>query len=101
MSKQSEAVLSDYRIFETDEFLKQFKKLPEQNFSFLQKKLYNYVYPLLKNNPFLGTNIKKLRGYLPETWRYRIGKFRLFYNIDKKEKIVFILTIDFRKNAYR
>ena len=98
MSKQSEAVLSDYRIFETDEFLKQFKKLPEQNFSFLQKK---HVYPLLKNNPFLGTNIKKLRGYSPDIWRYRIGKFRLFYNIDKKEKIVFILTIDFRKDAYR
>ncbi|KAF1080158.1 MAG: hypothetical protein GQF41_3625 [Candidatus Rifleibacterium amylolyticum] len=32
---------------------------------------------------------------------YRIGKFRIFYSIDEKLKIVSILTIDFRKNAYK
>ncbi|NQV50560.1 MAG: type II toxin-antitoxin system RelE/ParE family toxin, partial [Candidatus Marinimicrobia bacterium] len=46
-------------------------------------------------------NIKKLRDYTPSTWRYRINKFRLFYTTDTTEKIVFILTIDFRKDAYK
>ncbi|WP_420885427.1 type II toxin-antitoxin system RelE family toxin [Candidatus Scalindua japonica] len=45
--------------------------------------------------------MKKLQGYSPETWRYRIGKFRLFYVVDREECIIYILTIDFRKDAYR
>jgi mRNA interferase RelE/StbE len=38
--------------------------------------------------------------YKPETWRYRIGKYRLFYVIDENEKTVYILSIDLRKEAY-
>ncbi|MCX7003920.1 MAG: type II toxin-antitoxin system RelE/ParE family toxin [bacterium] len=34
-------------------------------------------------------------------WRYRLGSFRLFYSVDKEQRIVFVLTIDDRKNAYR
>ena len=69
--------------------------------TFLQKKLDDYVYPQIKSEPFWGKNIKKLQGYSPDTWRYRIGKFRLFYIVDKKEKIIFIITIDNRKDAYK
>jgi mRNA interferase RelE/StbE len=42
-----------------------------------------------------------MRGYKPETLRYRIGKVRLFYSIDDITKIVFVLSIDKRKDAYR
>ena len=101
MQKPDEVVLSDFRIFETDEFAKQFKKLSSRDTVFLRKKLDGYVYPQIKAGPFWGNNIKKLQGYSPDTWRYRIGKFRLFYIIDKKERIVFILTVDDRKNAYK
>jgi mRNA interferase RelE/StbE len=101
MQKRDEVVLSDLRIFETDEFSKQFKKLSSRDASFLRKKLDSYVYPQITTEPFWGTNIKKLQGYSPDTWRYRIGKFRLFYIVDPKERIVFILTIDDRKDAYR
>ncbi|MBU0479186.1 type II toxin-antitoxin system RelE/ParE family toxin [bacterium] len=93
--------MSDFRIFETDEFAKQFKKLSSHDAVFLRKKLDSYVYPQIKTKPFWGNNIKKLQGYSPDTWRYRIGKFRLFYIIDKNERIVFILTVDDRKNAYK
>jgi mRNA interferase RelE/StbE len=71
------------------------------NVDFLQKKLNDYVYPQIKNQPFWGNNIKKLQGYSPDTWRYRIGKFRLFYVIDQGERIISILTVDFRKDVYR
>ena len=93
--------MSDFRLFETDEFLKQFRKLSSQDSAFLQKKLKDYVYPQLKKQPFWGNNSKKLQGYSPATWRYRIGRFRLFYVINKKERIISILTVDLRKNAYR
>jgi mRNA interferase RelE/StbE len=37
---------------------------------------------------------------MPARWRYRIGKFRLFYIIDEKEKVVAMISIDDRKDAY-
>ena len=93
--------MSDFSLFETDEFLKQLGKLSSQDSAFLQKKLKDYVYPQLKKQPFWGNNIKKLQGYSPTTWRYRIGSFRLFYIINKEQRIIAILTVDLRKDAYR
>jgi mRNA interferase RelE/StbE len=96
-----EVSLPDFKIFETREFLKQLGKLPLNESAFLRNKLDRYVYPQIRIEPFYGKNIKKLRGYSPETWRYRIGSFRLFYIVDKKKHVVFILTIDDRRNAYK
>ena len=93
--------MSDFRIFETDEFAKRFKKLSSRDASFLRRKLASYVYPQIRTEPFWGSNIRKLQGYSPDTWRYRIGKFRLFYVVDRKARIVSILTIDDRKDAYK
>lgn len=101
MRKLSEAALPDFRIFETNEFLKRFNKLSSRDAAFLRKKLDSFVYPQIKTEPFWGNNIKKLQGYTPNTWRYRIGKFRLFYIIDQEEKVIYILTIDDRKDAYK
>jgi mRNA interferase RelE/StbE len=101
MQRQSEADLSDFKIFETDEFLKRLKKLSSRDATFLRRKLDSFVYPQLRAEPFWGNNIKKLQGYTPETWRYRIGQFRVFYIVDPKDRILYILTVDDRKDAYR
>lgn len=93
--------MSDYRIFETDEFQKQLKKVTPSQRKIIEKKLSGYVYPQLRTAPCYGPNIKKLKGYDPETWRYRIGNYRVFYCIDEEERVVFVLTIDDRKDAYR
>lgn len=93
-------MLSKYKIFETNEFLKKLDKTANQDRAFIEKKLNQYVYPQLKDEPHYGNNIKKLVGYNPETWRYRIGKYRLFYVIDEIDKILFIISIDLRKDAY-
>jgi len=95
------ASLSNYRLFETEEFIERMEEFSKVQQSFLQNKLKSYAYPQLKLEPHFGLNIKKLIDYVPPTWRYRIGKFRVFYSIDEKLKIVSILTIDFRKDAYR
>ena len=92
--------MSNYKIFETDEFLNKIKKINKKDKSFIKGKLIQYVYPQLKEEPHYGNNIKKLVDYIPETWRYRIGKYRVFYVIDKSAKIVYILSIDKRKDAY-
>lgn len=101
MPKQAAADSSEFRIFETDEFLKRLKHLSSRESAFLQRKLREYVYPQLRKNPVLGPNIKKLKGYTPETWRYRIGDFRVFFFVDSDSRIVYILSADDRKDAYR
>ena len=92
--------MSNYRIFETNEFQKRIGKISKREKSFVEKKLREYIYPQLKEEPHYGNNIKKLVDYKPETRRYRIGKYRLFYTIDENEKIIYILSIDLRKDAY-
>ena len=93
--------LSDYRIFETEEFQKRLDKLSHEQSRFLRKKLTEYVYPQLRNSPFFGPNIKKLRGMEPAIWRYRIGAFRIFYLADTEERVLSMLSVDPRKDAYR
>ena len=93
--------MTDYRIFETDEFRRNVRDLDTRQRSFVELKLSQYVYPQLRARPHLGLNIKKLQGYQPATWRYRIGRFRVFYGIDDQKRIVNVLALDHRKDAYR
>lgn len=92
--------LAEFRIFETAQFLKDL----EQDFSGqrerIQQKLTAYVYPQLRENPYAGQHIKKLKDFEPDTWRYRIGDYRFFYTIDGQRKLVSMLAIDHRGHAY-
>jgi len=99
MPSTGAAFLSDFRIFETEEFQKALVRLGPPRY--LRKKLDSYVYPQLRQGPYFGPNIRKVQGYTPATWRYRIGPYRIFYSLDETERIVFVLTIDDRKDAYR
>ena len=90
----------NYKIFETEEFSKKLTKISSRERNLIQKKLKNYIFPQLREEPHFGINIKKLVDYKPETWRYRIGNYRIFYIIDEDYKIVYVLTIDSRKDAY-
>ncbi|MEW5843033.1 MAG: type II toxin-antitoxin system RelE/ParE family toxin [Bacteroidota bacterium] len=92
--------LNNFRIFETDEFISKLEKISLRDRIFIKQKLAAHVYPQLKDGPYFGKNIRKLVDYKPETWRYRIGKYRLFYMIDSEKKIIFLLSIDIRKEAY-
>ena len=63
-------------------------------------KLQEYVYPQLRNQPYFGPNIKKLKNYKPDTWRYRIGDYRFFYEIDEKRRLVLMIAAEHRGDAY-
>ncbi|MCX7014685.1 MAG: type II toxin-antitoxin system RelE/ParE family toxin [Candidatus Sumerlaeota bacterium] len=93
--------MSEYRVFETEEFRRSLGKLAASDADFLRTKLVAHVYPRLRQTPYFGPNIRKLHGYRPETWRYRIGRFRVFCVVEEQERVVFILTVDHRKDAYR
>lgn len=84
-----------FKIFETDQFLKELKKINQTDKIKIYNTVLDRVYPQIKDNPYFGKNIKKLKAYKPDTWRYRIRNFRLFYEICDKEKIVNITAIHF------
>jgi len=90
-----------FRIFETAQFLKDLQKLDQSIRDKVYKKIESDIYLQIKANPYYGKNIKKLKAYRPETWRYKLGDLRIFYEIEDKERIINILTIDFRGNIYK
>ena len=53
----------------------------------------------LAQNPHPADS-KKLKD-AHDSYRIRIGDYRLIYQIDKREKIVLIQTVRHRKDAYR
>ncbi len=89
-----------YRIFETDQFSKDLSKDFGGHGGRIKNKLLEYVYPQLRANPYFGKNIKKLKNYKPETWRYRIGRYRFFYEIDEKERLIYMIAAEARKDSY-
>ena len=92
--------MANYEVFIAEEFDQQLDKMSQRNRAFIAKKLQEYVIPQLKSEPYFGSNIKKLKNYDPPTWRYRIGRYRIFYEIDREAKEVNILTVYQRKDAY-
>ncbi|MCF2948188.1 type II toxin-antitoxin system RelE/ParE family toxin [Paraglaciecola aquimarina] len=90
-----------YNLFETDEYIKSINKLQKRDKALVHSKLRDYVYPQIKSEPHFGINIKKLKGYTPNTWRYRIGNFRVFYTIDEDDRLVLLLIVENRDKAYR
>lgn len=90
-----------FRIFETDQFIEDLARDFKGQGERIGRKLSEYVYPQLRNNPYFGKNIKKLKNYVPDTWRYRIGSYRFFYEIDERACIVYMVAADSRKDSYR
>jgi len=93
--------LVKFRIFETDQFIEDLSQDFKGQGERMRQKLSEYVYPQLRNNPYFGKNIRKLKNYEPETWRYRIGSYRFFYEVEEKECIVYMVAAESRKNSYR
>ena len=91
-------MLNKFKIAETDTFV---SKLSDPKFSKVYKKISDYVYPQLRENPFFGSNIKKLKGDFEGLYRYRVGNYRIFYKIENNQVLVIILDIDDRKDAYK
>ncbi len=98
---KARGVLFNFHIFETQDYLDQLEDLLGKRYLVFNKKLQEYVYPQLKIQPYFGKNIKKLKSFSPQTWRYRVGDIRLFYQIDSNGCVVLMTAAMLRKDAYR
>jgi len=90
-----------YRVFETDTFARELHRIARKGAPKILDKLRVFAYPALRDGPHGGPNIKKLKGYMPPTWRYRIGAWRFFYEIDEKNRVVSMIAVARRDRAYR
>jgi mRNA interferase RelE/StbE len=95
--KENTELLNKLQIAETENFL---SKIYDTRFEKIYKKIREFVYPQLRQNPYFGPSIKKLKGDLEGIYRYRVGSNRLFYIIDKEKILVIILDLKERKDAY-
>ncbi len=53
--------------------------------------------PKIMENPYMG---KPLTGNLKGLWSFRIGKYRILYEINENGKTILIEAIGLRKNIY-
>ena len=89
-----------YQVAVTAHFQSSLAALPRPWGAKFAEKIRTYIAPQLRQEPHFGINVKKLKGWNPDTWRYRIGNFRLFYRIDEQKRIVVMTEIEARKDAY-
>ena len=76
---------------------KAFKKLDRQVKSSIAAYIDNKLL-MLENPKSIG---KLLLGNYMGKWRYRVGKYRVVCNIDDSKKIIEILNIVLREEAYK
>lgn len=84
----------NYRVVLTSTAEKQLKKLPKS----IQSKIAGILVSFeIEPKPF---GCKKLTGF-ESTYRYRVGDYRIIYEIINKQVIVTVLKIAHRKDVYR
>jgi mRNA interferase RelE/StbE len=74
--------------------LRQLEKLPQAARNRLGSKI-----EALRDDPF-PAGCKKLSG-LPDTWRVRVGDYRVIYQVHKTSLLVLVLTVGHRREVYR
>lgn len=92
--------MNEYRIFETEQFNRDLQAIARSGHEAVVRKLRESVYPQLREHPHFGPHIRRLKGYAPVTWRYRIGAWRFFYEVDDDERIVYMIAASHRGSAY-
>jgi len=55
----------------------------------------------LEESPLSGPDIKRLKGKLGGSFRYRIGGIRVIYNVDMESRKVYVETIGPRGDVYK
>ncbi len=88
--------MAEYRIFETDQFETDLQAIAKAGYPKVRDNLRIMVYAELRKQPYFGPNIRKLKGYSPDTWRYRIGSWRFFYETDDAKKTIFMVAASHR-----
>ncbi len=83
-----------YKLFIDDKVVKDLRKIDKK----WQTKIIANIKTKLVKNPFLG---KKLVGDLSPYYRYRVGDYRVLYEVLNKEVLIIVVKIKHRKDVYK
>jgi mRNA interferase RelE/StbE len=83
-----------YKFFIDDKVIKDLKKIDKK----WQVKILDVIKTKLIKNPYAG---KKLVSDLSEYYRYRVGNYRIIYEIIAEDIVVVIIKIKHRKDIYK
>jgi mRNA interferase RelE/StbE len=81
-----------YKVLFLKIFLRQEKKLDKE----VKDRIAKVVKEII-GKPYAGI---PLRGDLKRYWKKKVGKYRIIYKIDEKEKAVIFFDVDLRKRIY-
>ncbi|MFP4143282.1 MAG: type II toxin-antitoxin system RelE family toxin [Thermoplasmata archaeon] len=86
-----------YELLIEERAIDELKSLPDD----VQNRIKAKIKDILKDDPLPGGkgDIKKIAG--TEYWRLRIGDYRVFYDVEREAKKVYVLSIRHRSNAYK
>lgn len=88
--------MTSYQVEFTKSAAKEFKKLPKK----VQRKIVEAL-TLLSKNPFSELlKIKKLKG-AESLYRFRIGDYRVVYEIRQDVLVILVIKIGHRSEVYR
>jgi len=82
-----------YKSIFTRSFTREFDKLPRD----VKERILEALKKVAEF-PYAGI---KLRGKLEGLWRWKLGKYRIIYLMDEKEKAIVFLDVGLRKAIYR
>ncbi len=83
-----------YKIIYDKSVAKDFDSIPQQDV----KKIIEKIHALARDEN--GLDIKKLKWYLENTYRLRVGNYRVIYEKIGAELIILVLEIGHRKDIY-
>ena len=83
-----------YKLFIDDKVVKDLRKIDKT----WQTKIIVNIKTKLVKNPYLG---KKLVGDLSPYYRYRVGDYRVLYEIIESKVLIIVVKIKHRKNVYK
>ncbi len=79
-----------------------FSKKAEKSFKkidpVMKKRVFNKLNNI-KNCPRSGPNIKTMQGF-SNRYRYRVGDFRVVYEVIDNDLVIWVLETDWRGNIY-
>ena len=56
---------------------------------------------VLSHDPFDAPNVKRMKGSEEQVFRLRVGNFRIIYEIQNNELIIFVVRIGPRGDIYK
>jgi mRNA interferase RelE/StbE len=83
-----------YKLVIDDKVTKDLKKIDKS----WQRKILDVIKTKLIEDPYHG---KKLVGDLSPYYRYRVGDYRIIYEIIDEEVVVIVIKVKHRKESYK